>query len=380
MQVQQVTLTSLNDMGALDALQPMSPQLLLVFGAVAFFENPGLAQALTQRFPHAQWLGCSTAGEISGQGVLDGTCTVTAVKFADTRLVAAQANVEKMADSEFAGLSLGRSLAAEDLQAVLIFGPGVSLNGSALVKGVTAGLGRTVPITGGLAGDSGAFRKTWLLSREGVSDNTVVALGLYGARLRLGHGSFGGWVPFGPSRRVTRVEGNVLFELDGEPALTIYRRYLGEYAKELPGSGLLFPFAIETGAAEDAGLIRTILGIDEAQGSLTLAGEVAPGSLLKLMQASTDRLIEGAERAAELARAMHPDPAQLAILVSCVGRKLVMGSVVEAEVEAVAQVLGEHTVLTGFYSNGEISPMQAQGPCLLHNQTMTITTLSEAAV
>ena len=200
----------------------------------------------------------------------------------------------------------------------------------------------------------------------------------HGDALRFGHGSFGGWEAFGPARKVSRCEGNVLYELDDEPALEIYKRYLGEHAKGLPASGLLFPFAM-LGQDHDAlGLIRTILGVDEASGSLTLAGEINANGYLKLMHASTDKLVDGAEAAAEAAAAMTGQTQeQLAILVSCVGRKLVMGHRVDEEVEAVADVLGSHAVLTGFYSYGEISPCTPGGPCKLHNQTMTITTLRE---
>ncbi|MDD0837603.1 FIST N-terminal domain-containing protein [Curvibacter sp. HBC61] len=380
MRVQQVKLSSSQDLAALDELLGLDPAMLLVFGAVPFFSDFDLHGALRSRFPKALLMGCSTAGEISPDGVSDGQCVVTAVKFDRTTLRLASTRADTMADSFSAGERLGRDLAAPELQGVLLYGPGVALNGSALVEGLTCALGPGVPITGGLAADAGAFTQTWVLGNDGVSDRAVVALGLYGEAVRLGHGSFGGWVPFGPARRVTRAEGNVLHELDGEPALTIYKRYLGDHAKDLPASGLLFPFSMHDEAQDGTGLIRTILAVDEASGSLTLAGEVAQGCFLKLMQASTDRLIDGAENAAEAARAMQGGhDATLAILVSCVGRKLVMGSQVDEEVASVGEVLGPRALLTGFYSNGEISPLAEAGNCELHNQTMTITTLYEAA-
>src|SRR5450830_629602 len=378
MRVQQVILTTAQDWGPLEALRAMDPDGVLVFGAVAWFEHGGLHQALRERFPQARLLGCSTAGEISRDGVFSGSCVVTALKFDRTRLRSITLPVPGMLDSYPTGQGLGQALAAPDLQAVLVYGPGVAVNGSALVAGLSEGLGRAVPITGGLAGDDGAFVRTWVLGDEGVSDRNAVALGLYGSSLRLGHGSYGGWLPFGPARRVTRAQGNVLQELDGEPALTIYKRYLGDHAKDLPASGLLFPFLMEDAQSGAQGLIRTILGIDEVNGSLTLAGDVPQGAQLKLMQASTDRLIDGAEHAAEAALALAPPADVLAILVSCVGRKLVMGSRVDDAVEAVGDVLGPQPVLTGFYSNGEICPAGEAGPCQLHNQTMTITTMGEA--
>ena len=363
----------------LSNLQGIEPNLLLVFGSIAHFSQSGLHDTLRQAFPRATLLGCSTAGEITPEGVDEHCCTVTALAFENTLLTHASTKLAGMEDSFSAGERLGHQLAAKDLKLVLVLGPGVQINGSALVDGIASCIGKDIPITGGLAGDGGAFKRTLTLGNEGIADNTIVAVGLRGENLKFGHGSFGGWEAFGPARKVTRCSGNILYELDGEPALSIYKRYLGDYAKDLPAAGLLFPFAMLGEDHNALGLIRTILGIDENEGSLTLAGEIDPNGYLKLMHASTDKLVNGAESAAEAAAAMTQIPDQsVAILVSCVGRKLVMGSRVDEEVEAVGAVFGDHAVLTGFYSYGEISPFTPGASCKLHNQTMTITWLGEA--
>ncbi len=363
---------------ALTTLPIDSADLLLVFGSLDHFSPPGLKEVLSKAFPKALLLGCSTAGEITAGGVDDGTCTITAINFSEARLCQGSTRLAGMDDSYAAGQRLGQQLATEDLKAVLLFGPGVKINGSALVNGMTSVIGSVIPITGGLAGDGGAFKETFTLDSDGVSTDRVVAVGLCSPGLKFAHGSFGGWEPFGPTRKVTRCAGNILYELDGEPALDIYRRYLGEHAKGLPASGLLFPFSMLGEDHSALGIIRTILGIDEENGSLVLAGEIIPDGFLRLMHASTDKLVNGAESAAEAAASMIQAPGEsLAILVSCVGRKLVMGERVDEEVEAVGDVLGHHAVLTGFYSYGEISPFTPGASCKLHNQTMTITCLSE---
>ncbi|MEY2633018.1 MAG: hypothetical protein RIR00_1672 [Pseudomonadota bacterium] len=378
---------------ALAPLQALQPDLVLAFGDVRHFSAAPWLAMLQAQCPKAQLLGCSTAGEITAQGVGEGELVLTGLKFSGTGLRAAAALLPEMAGSHAAGLEIGQQLAPDldgaPLRAVLVFGPGVDINGSALVAGISAALaalhpGSVIPLTGGLAGDGGAFRQTFTLGAQGIGERQVAAVGLYGAALHLAHGSFGGWETFGPARKVTRCSNNVLYELDGEPALGVYKRYLGDYARDLPASGLLFPFAMLGENHDHIGLIRTILGIDEASGSLTLAGDIDPDGYLKLMHASTDRLVGGAEAAAEAAQQMlaatgdlSGQPA-LAILVSCVGRKLVMGDRVDEEVEAVADVFGADCQLTGFYSYGEISPFVPGGDCRLHNQTMTITYLGEA--
>ncbi len=361
----------------LASLAALKPQLVLVFGSLAAMDTLDVAR-LQSAVPGAQWVGCSTAGEISRHGVTDDTLVATAVHFDTPAFRVVAEPLASMSDSHGVGKRLAARLASPQLRHVLVLGQGAHINGSALVTGLTSGLGPQVTVTGGLAGDGGRFTGARVLGPNGISKTDVVALGLDGAGWAVSHASFGGWQRFGPVRRVTRADGNVLYELDGERALDIYKRYLGEYAAQLPASGLLFPWSVLGEDQSAVGLTRTILGVDPQEGSLVLAGDVHEGGHLQLMQASVDALVDAARTAAEnaLGRADPTLPA-LALLVSCVGRKLVMGARVDEEVEAVGEALGPHTTLTGFYSNGEISPHTHTMDCKLHNQTMTITLLRE---
>lgn len=383
MNIEQATFSQVPAAQELAALSAIAPQLVLVFGSVTAMTRPGLLDSLTAAFPGAELAGCTTAGEISNDGVTDEHLVVTALHFDDPGLRVACTEIAGMADSSAAGARLAEQLRGPGLHDVLVLSQGVNVNGSALIEGFQRELPAGVALSGGLAGDGGAFSRTFTLSRHGVSDTQIVAIGFSSPRLTLRHGSFHGWQPFGPARKVTRSEGNVLFELDGAPALEVYKKYLGEYAKDLPGSGLLFPFEMLGQDHSAVGLIRTILGVDEAAGSLTLAGDIEQDGYLKLMHATTDSLVDGAHDAAEQVglEASAQGRTGLALLVSCVGRKLVMGSRVDEEVEAVSDVFGRHTHVAGFYSNGEISPVIGRNlECHLHNQTMTVTHLSELAL
>lgn len=363
----------------------LAPQVVMVFAAPAYFTAPGFMDAVATSLGEIPWLGCSTAGEVFHIGVDEESFVATGIRFdAPVRLRLASARCADMEASRAAGAALASRLAADDLTALFLLSPGVLVNGSEIIAGVRAEIGSDAVFSGGLAGDGSAFVRTYTVLNGTVSDRDLVGLGFYGEQLAVLTGSYGGWQTFGPVRTVTRSAGNVLYEMDGEPALALYRRYLGDYADGLPGTGLLFPLALlgsdrDTGAADPGcGLIRTLTGIDDAAGSLIFAGDIPQGQQVRMMQASVNALVDGAQKAAETAAAMLEAPASgLALLVSCVGRKLVMAGRTEEEVEAVADTFGQHATVAGFYSYGEISPGTPGTDCRLHNQTMTITYLVE---
>jgi len=356
-----------------------SAQLVLVFGANQALKEQEPLLEVRKAYPDAHILGCSTAGEILDTQVSDNSLVTTAVQFEHTQIKTTRINLDAVGGSSFlAGSSLAQSLAGKDLVHVFILSDGINVNGSELAKGLLTHLPENVGVTGGLAGDSDRFNETVVL-HGGVhpEKSTISALGLYSTRLKVGYGSFGGWDPFGPERIVTRSKANILFELDGRSALELYKEYLGEHARGLPATGLLFPLNVRTGQNATP-LVRTILAVNEKDQSMTFAGDIPEGSYARLMKANFDRLIDGAASAAKSAHfALGSASPDLAILISCVGRKLVLRQRTEEEVEAVRDVLGDKTALTGFYSYGEICPTATGGKCELHNQTMTITALLE---
>jgi hypothetical protein len=273
---------------------------------------------------------------------------------------------------------LAAALEPEGLVHVFVLSDGLKVNGSDLVAGLVRHLPPSVTVTGGLSGDGDRFQETLVLWEGQPQQGSVVAIGFYGTHLHVGYGSLGGWDPFGPERLITKSHGNVLYELDGKSALGLYKTYLGEHAEGLPATGLLFPLSIR-GQGGEPGAVRTILSVNEAEQSMTFAGDIPEGAYARLMKANFNRLIDGAMGAARTSTlAVSAAPPDLAILISCVGRKLVLKQRIEDEVEGVREILGPGTTLTGFYSYGEISPFMPSAKCELHDQTMTITTLSES--
>lgn len=363
-------------------------QLVLVFGDPHAPDVEAIVAEIAGSFPGATIAGCSTAGQISHDEVSDGHATATVINFDSTDVRSA---VEEI-DSHNKSFVVGRRLAErlddqpQPPAAILVFSDGVHVNGSDLVRGFQSGVPSDTVVVGGLAADGPRFESTWVCAGERTPANAVVAVGLYGSRLAIGTGSRGGWNEFGPIRRITRSEGPVLYELNGEEALTIYKRYLGDMAAELPGSALLFPLRV-TSPDGRVSLVRTVLEVDEQSQSMRFAGNVPEGWSAQLMRATVDSLVQGANEAAEDAmavlasRATHDGGSNtavpvVAIGVSCIGRRLVMDTRTDEELEACLEAFGDQVAFTGFYSYGEISPVE--GFVELHNQSMTLTLLSEA--
>jgi hypothetical protein len=351
--------------------------LVLFFGSTQILRNRIPCGEIKQAYPNAHFCGCSTAGEIAGTEVTDNAFVMTAISFESTRVQGAQVELSQTADSYRAGQLLAQSLETNGLRHVMVLSDGLYVNGSDLVRGLTENLTPEVSITGGLAGDGERFEETLVCWDGHPNNKTVAAVGLYGDKLRIGYASQGGWDPFGPERLITKAKGNVLYELDGKSSLDLYKLYLGEQAAGLPATGLLFPLSIRTKDSQTS-LVRTILSVNEEEQSMTFAGDVPEGSYARLMKANFDRLIDGAIGAATKSyEAIGSFSPELAILISCVGRKMILKQRTEEEIEGVRDVLGDKTVMTGFYSYGELSPFNQGGICALHNQTMTITVLSE---
>ena len=356
------------------------PQLVLMFAGRQLLEEGERFKEVRALYPDSHILTCSTAGEIIATQVRDNSVALTAVFFEKTTVKFTQASIESNKESLEVGKKLASDLLGQDLVHAMVFSDGQKVNGTQLVQGFNNVLPPDVSVTGGLVGDGADFKKTLVGLDESGREGNVVAIGFYGTSLRVGYGSLGGWDPFGLERTITKSEDNVLYELDGKPALELYKEYLGEQAKDLPGSGLLFPLRLRIkNGGKEVEVVRTILGVDEAKQSMTFAGDMPTGAQATLMKANFERLIDGASGAGSMSiEPLGSSRAELAILISCIGRKLVLKERVEEEIEAVQAEIGEGVPMIGFYSYGELCPVAStEKQCELHNQTMTITSFRE---
>lgn len=348
--------------------------LVLAFAARAFDADTSFWQELKSTYPNSIIAGCSSAGEVYEDLVYDNTISLSVTQFNQTNLRFASASISG-SNSYEVGTNLVQQLIAPDLKSILILSDGLLVNGSELANSMIEHLPKHIIVTGGLAGDGADFQKTWTLVDGIPTTGMVTAVGFYGDAIKVGHASKGGWDLFGPERNITKSSANIVYELDNKPALALYKEYLGELASGLPATGLLFPLALKTNSNEEP-LVRTLLAIDEENQSLIFAGDMPTGTVTQLMRTNFDRLVEGAAQAAEQTNQNITSSQHLLIAISCVGRKLVLKERIDEEVEATLEALPANTKQIGFYSYGELSPTGALA-CRLHNQTMTLTLISE---
>lgn len=359
-----------------------SDTLIIMFCAPEFFSNPKPIRELKLKYPQSKLVGCSSAGNVSGISITDESISLAIIKFEKTRVKIIKRLIKSTEDSFQAGLDITKNLNQKDLRSIFVLSDGLNINGSELAKGLSQIIDKNVVITGGLAGDGSDFKKTWTVFNDEIESHQIIAVGLYGDTIQVGHGCKGGWDVFGAERKITRSAKNILYELDGQPALELYKQYLGDLAKDLPATGLLFPLAIWSKENPQSKLVRTILAVDQKENSLIFAGDIPQGYCAQLMHSKFDNLISSAGEAGLSAlnnlsqKKMGLENPLLSIAISCVGRRLLLGERTEEETESILDQLPENTKQIGFYSYGELSS-QGFSACDLHNQTMTLTTFYE---
>lgn len=350
--------------------------LVLVFGTSVNPSSEAWFQTLRDAFPRSRLVGCSSAGEILGTCLEDDSWSVAVMQFEHTGLKVVSAEIRSSRSSFDVGASLVSNLQGPDLSGILVLSDGLNVNGSALIQGINSQIPPEVVVVGGLAGDGQSFHQTWVMAEGAPRTGLIAAVGLYGKRVVLTYGSRGGWTPFGPEREVTRSDANVLYELNGKPALALYKRYLGDLAAQLPASAMYLPLCLRTEEADGRRLVRSVLSVDETAGSITFAGDIPMGSRVQFMRGNTEELVEGAATAATSMASQEPPHDGVCIAVSCVGRRMLLGERTEEELQAVAEQLPANMPIIGFYSYGELSPL-GSGRCELHNKTMTLSVIGE---
>lgn len=350
--------------------------VVFYFGARQALADRSLYPNLRTAFPKAILTGCSTGGQIGSEGLSDGLVVGLAMSLERSTARLARLPISGPENSFAAGARIGSELNAPDLAGIVVLTDGLRVNGGDLAAGIASAIPSGITVAGGMAGDGDRFEATLVGANCSPVGGIVAAVGFYGKHITLNAKGGGGWSAFGPRRKISRSTQNVLYELDGKPALELYTKYLGAEAAQLPASGLRFPMLIRD-PGTDRELIRTLLSVDRATGSITFAGNMPVGWTAQLMRASSEKLCDAASLAARDLRDQGSTAPDAALLVSCIGRRMFLGQRTDDEIEAVRDSLGGSVPVFGFYSYGEFAPLAGAGQVELHNQTMTVMTITE---
>ena len=364
---------------ALEGLGQPHPSLVLLFASVRF-DQETLLRGVTSVTREAPLIGCSTAGEILAEGPSRRSVVAMAIR-SDTLQIACGLGVAVGENPREAGRQAAAAVSKgkpADPHAFLMFPDGLSGNGAEVIRGVQDVLGLSFPIAGGSAADDFGFTRTIQYFDGRAYGNSVPGILLAGP-ITVGIGARHGWQPLGKPRRVTRAEGNIVQELDGDLAVNLYETYFGKAAASLKSESLadmtiLYPMGMPIPEEEEY-MLRNVLRVDRS-GSLVYAGEVPEGSEVRLMMGSKKKALEAAHRAAEQAKAALGDrPASFGLVFSSCSRSRLFGRQGEKEIQIIRQTLGERVPLIGFYDYGEQAPLTAagfRGRSYFHNETLVV--------
>lgn len=351
--------------------------LVFVFGSTELVQDVNKFDEIRAMYPNAEIVVSSGSGEIMADETSTDTLCVTAIYFEQTKIKTLEIKLDDVKDSFDVGAHISAHIDKDDLSNLMIFSNGDQINGSHLLTGLQFNLSETVPITGGLAGSYDPFSATYTgLNGIGVK-GSVIGVGFYGNKLKIGHSSRAGWTPFGPERFITRSTNNVLFELNDEPVFDFYKKYLEGLFDDMQEAIRIYPLGIKTENGQDR-LLRAFLNYDPKTGGALFAGDMPEGAKVRMMKSNVNSLIDAAGDAANSSTTPFDfEEPDLALCVSCVGRQFVLQDWIGEEIQSVNEIFKSKVPIAGFYSYGEIAPQAPRKKSALHNHTMTITTFKE---
>ena len=349
-----------------------SVNIIFVFGHIEILKQYNHSLSLKKLYPNAHIVGCTSAGNILDTSIDEYPVVASAVSFKSARLSVKCKYINPNTLSEDTKF-LVNELDKKDLKHIFFLAPGM-INGSEIIKGLK--LKNNITVTGGLAGDRSIFKDTYQFFDGEKGKNLAVVVGFYGKSIHIGIGCETGWKEFGASRIVTKSYKNTVYEIDHKPAVELYEKYLGDTIYDHLSSTLRFPLSVRDSLEDKNKVTRTIMSINQDK-SLVFAGNIREGSIVRLMKTNVSNVLDGAFLSAKKIRPYN-NKRSLALIISCISRRSVLKQFCDEEIEIVQDILTPSAQTIGFYSYGEIAPFSNDlSKPLLHNQTMTITTIYE---
>lgn len=372
---------------ALDAVNEISgePEILFVFAAREYDCNE-LLKGVYSVSGTIPMIGGTTAGELSTKGFSTNTVVVLALN-SDSLEFTTGIGVKMSEDELQCGKTLVDDLlkkqTLEDALSLLVFPDGLGGDGCKVLDGINSALPDKLEIIGGCLGDGEEYSRTYQFYDGKVYEDSIPGVLISGqSSFKTGIGVRSGFESIGNKMFCTESEGTVVKKIDGVNALELYKELLGEErSKRLPGIFREYPFGLIDEkvaiSGEEYFQLRCGFTANEDEGSISCSGSIPEGSAITITAGSRGDLINGARLAAEQAKTTLGDAEPKLIMVfSCIGRKLVLGRRVSEEIDAVQKTMGSDVPLIGFYTYGEIGPIDKGRSSLseakFHNETLVI--------
>jgi hypothetical protein len=234
---------------------------------------------------------------------------------------------------------------------------GELFDGSTLVQTVKETLGYNRSFFGGMAGDDMTFTGSYLFTKEIETDCGVAAIVFDAAKISMHGMAITGWKPMGIARTVTKSNGNKVFTIDNISAVEMYFKYLGKEEKRTDHEfkvfeelGFTYPFITEREPGGDM-MLKTPMKIDHEENALVMDIEMPEGSKFWFsMPPDFDIVDEILNEATQLKNANNSH-ADALLIFSCAGRHPVLGPLVTAENDGLADLW--ETPMAGFFTYGE---------------------------
>lgn len=371
MKYENLQLSTKEDVIAMKSWPQGENSFLLCFG-----NDKEIYSTILEELPQIPMIGASSTGQMSGRGHTEEGITAAFFHFDKAVVKTTRVKFDHWEDGEKVGNKIIENLQSDDLKGILVLSEGLKLNCSKMVEAIAAKKGDGVALAGGLAGDVFTYSDIFVVdNKDGIRDDSVVAVGFYGDSFHMDVFAHSGVTPMGIEREVTKAKDYALYELDGKPALDVYKQYfrtddLAKMEKEI----VKFPFSITNNYIEE-GVIRTPLTFTEDGQGIQFTGAIPEGSRVRMMQSASSKFLDGVYDLSEKVKQAEKNSDSSIIAISCACRKLVLGAIVDQEAEILCDELDKKSIV-GFYSFGEIGSNE-HNESYLYNQTLTLISIYE---
>ncbi len=335
-----------------------------------FTGNPGkryillLQEILKELLPQAVIIGTTTDGEIIGQKILTKNTVISISVFENTKIESILVE-HKNKNSYETGKKIASSILSEDTKAVILFSDGTNTNADELLKGFESVNGKVL-LTGGMAGDNGLLKQTFVFNENEITDSGAVGVALNSKTLHAASTFKYDWLPIGKEFTVTKSDKNRVYTIDNIPAYELYKKYLGEdLAKKLPAVGIEFPLVIKKG---DNLIARACIG-DPKDGSLIFAGNINEGETVQFAYGNIETILQTSDTFADF---LQQHPVESIFIYSCMARRRFLKSSAPLELKPLKDLTDS---ISGFFTYGEFYTTKKHYELL--NETMTVLMLSE---